>query len=63
MDPNSWAEKYNTTHPYTQEEDNMTQGAMKTLGADHKKLISDHRSVEPDTVHRTSPVQGFRGFR
>ena len=62
MDPNSWVEKYNTAHPYTKEEDNMIVGAMKTLGADHKHLISDHRSLEPEGTHKVSPVKGFAGY-
>ena len=62
MDPASWVEKYNTAHPYTKEEDNMVLGAMKTLGADHHQLISDHRSLEPEGTHKTSPVTAFKGY-
>jgi hypothetical protein len=62
MDPNSWVEKYNTAHPYTREEDNMVVGAMKTLGADHHHVISDHRSREPEGTHKTSPVRAFKGY-
>lgn len=63
MDPNSWMEKYNTAHPYTIEEDNMIVGAMKTIGADHDHLVKDHRSREPDHVHKVSPVSGFKGYK
>ena len=62
MDPASWVEKYNTAHPYTREEDNMIHGAMKTIGSDHHKLISDHRSIEPEGIHKISPVRGFKGY-
>lgn len=62
MDPASWVEKYNTAHPYTKEEDNMIHGAMKTIGSEHHKLISDHRSMEPEGTHKISPVQGFKGY-
>ena len=62
MDPNSWVEKYNTAHPYTKEEDNMIVGAMKTIGSDHKHLISDHRSLEPESTHKTSPIKAFKGY-
>ena len=63
MDPNSWVEKYNTTHPYTKEEDNMLVGAMKTIGADHHQLISDHRSMEPEGIQTVSPVVAFKGYK
>ena len=62
MDPNSWVEKYNTAHPYTKEEDNMVVGAMKTLGADHHHVVSDHRSREPEGTHKISPVKAFKGY-
>jgi hypothetical protein len=62
MDPASWVEKYNTAHPYTKEEDNMIHGAMKTIGSEHHKLISDHRSMEPEGTHKVSPVRGFKGY-
>jgi hypothetical protein len=63
MDPASWVEKYNTAHPYTQEEDNMIHGAMKTIGAESHHVVTDHRSMEHPDTHRTSPVKGFGGFR
>ena len=62
MDPASWVEKYNTAHPYTNEENNMIQGAMKTIGSDTKHHVSDHRSVEHPDTHRVSPVQAFAGY-
>jgi hypothetical protein len=62
MDPASWMEKYNTAHPYTKEEDNMVQGAMKTIGSEHHHVISDHRSREHPEIHKTSPVKGFAGY-
>jgi hypothetical protein len=43
----SWNDKYNTAHPYTEE--------------DH--MVSDHRSTEPETTHKTSPVTGFKGYK
>ena len=63
MDPASWVEKYNTAHPYTEEEDNMIQGALKTIGADSHKVVSDHRSLEMPDTHKTSPVKGFKGYK
>ena len=62
MNSGSWSEKYNTAHPYTKEENNMVQGALKTVGADHHDIVSDHRSVEPHDIHRVSPVTGFQGY-
>jgi len=62
MDPASWVEKYNTAHPYTKEEDNMIHGAMKTIGSEHHKVMSDHRSIEPEGTHKISPVTGFKGY-
>jgi hypothetical protein len=55
MDPASWIEKYNTAHPYTDEENNMIKGALATVGADSKHLVSDSNSKEEDHVNRASP--------
>ena len=63
MDPASWVEKYNTAHPYTNEEDNMIHGAMKTIGSDHHHVITDHRSIEHPEIHKVSPVRGFKGYK
>jgi hypothetical protein len=63
MDPASWVEKYNTAHPYTDEESNMIQGAMKTIGSDTHHVISDHRSKEHPEIHKVSPVSAFKGYR
>ena len=62
MDGASWAEKYNTIHPYTKEEDNMVKQAMKVVPTDHHHEVKDHRSIEPDDTHKVSPVTGFKGF-
>lgn len=62
MSKGSWSEKYNTAHPYTEEENNMVHGALKTVGADHHNIVSDHYSAEPEYVQRTSPVKGFKGY-
>jgi hypothetical protein len=62
MDPASWVEKYNTAHPYTQEEDNMLQGALKTIGAESEHIVSGQKSSENSDVHKISPVRGFAGY-
>ena len=56
MPIDSWAEKYNTAHPYTDEEHNMVMGAIKTLPTDHKTAQKRSKSKEPDDIHKTSPV-------
>lgn len=61
MDKASWADKYNTAHPYTEEENNMIQGALKTVGAKHHGIVLD-RSQESEDTHKTSPVTGFKGY-
>lgn len=55
MDGNSWAEKYNTAHPYTDEENNKMKSALKTVGSDVKSVVSDRRSMElPSTNVKSS---------
>jgi len=52
----TWFEKYNTYHPFTKEEDNMVKAAMKTVPTDGKEVSKFGKSVEPDFVHKVSPV-------
>lgn len=51
----TWFEKYNTMHPYTDAEANMVQAAMNTVPTDGKMVSHDNKSREPDDVHRVSP--------
>ena len=51
----TWFEKYNTIHPYTEAEGNMVKSAMKTVPTDGRVSSHDNKSREPDDVHRTSP--------
>ena len=62
MDEASWADKYNTAHPYSKEEDNMMHQAFATVKSKYKHKVSDHCSVENDDVHRVSPIKGFKGY-
>ena len=62
MDGGSWAEKYNTIHPYTKEEHNMVKQAMKVVPTDHEHHVADHASKEHPDTHKTSPVSGFKGW-
>jgi hypothetical protein len=55
MDPASWIEKYNTAHPYTEQEHNMVHGALKTIGAEYDDLVPFSKSSEHKEVHKTSP--------
>ena len=57
MKQSSWYEKYNTAHPYTDEEHNMIQSAFKTVDSDHSTVVKKSRSQESSEVHRVSPVQ------
>jgi hypothetical protein len=55
MDAYSWIEKYNTEHPYTQEEYNMFRQADATIPGDIKKIEPWSKSKEPNDVHKVSP--------
>lgn len=63
VDSESWAQKYNTIHPYTKEEDNMVKQAMKVVPTDEKTLVKSKKSQESDEVNKSSPIQGFKGFK
>ena len=63
LDPLTWHSKYNTAHPYTKEESNMIQGALKTIGAESNHAVSDSTSVELPEVNKLSPVTGFKGYK
>lgn len=55
MDSASWIEKYNTTHPYTDEEHNMIHAAMNTVPTDHKPISKNQKSKEPSDTNKVSP--------
>ena len=50
----TWFEKYNTIHPYTDAEHKMVQSAMNTVPTDGK-MVSKGKSHEPNDVHKVSP--------
>jgi len=52
----SWSEKYNTAHPYTDEEYNMVKAALNTIPSDHNVVSDDRKSRELDSVNKASPV-------
>ena len=59
MDSASWIEKYNTAHPYTEEEHKMFQSAFNTVPTDHKEVLPWSKSQEPDDTHRVSPTANW----
>jgi hypothetical protein len=59
MDEASWMEKYNTHHPYTEEEHKMIKAAMNTIPTDSKEINPWSKSVEPDDTHKVSPVANW----
>jgi hypothetical protein len=62
MDSASWIEKYNTAHPYTEEEHNMLHQAMATIPTEHKEVVPFSKSQETEDTHKVSPVIGFKGY-
>jgi hypothetical protein len=57
MKAKSWIGKKKSTHPYTQEEQDMLKQAYDVVGADYQDLNKgDLRSLELDNVNKTSPV-------
>jgi len=62
MDSASFAEKYNTVHPYTEEEYNMFISATKTIPTDKKNVVPYSKSKEPEDTNTTSLVKPFKGY-
>jgi len=63
MPAKSWVGKNKSTHPYTQQEQDMLKQAYKAVGAEYKDLNhGDMRSKELDDTHKTSPILGFAGY-
>jgi hypothetical protein len=62
MDVASPTEKFNSIHPYTDEEHNMVQSAMKTIPGEYHKMSKRGKSEEPDDTHKISPIIGFKGY-
>lgn len=57
MKAKSWVGKSKTTHPYTQEEQDMLKQAYKIVGATYKDTNKgDMNSKELDSTHKVSPV-------
>ena len=63
IDSESWHGKYNTAHPYTQEEQNMMKQAYKAAGIKNRDINhGDLDSEEPPGGNDKSPVVAFRGY-
>ena len=63
LDTESWAGRFNTAHPYTDEEAAMLNQALQATGSEHHDLNhGDNRSQEVESTNKTSPVNGFKGY-
>ena len=62
MDSASWVEKYNTVHPYTEEEHMMLQQAIATIPSDSKVVVKFSPSVEPTDTNTKSIAVAFKGY-
>jgi hypothetical protein len=63
LDSESWAGRYNTAHPYTDEEAAMLKQALQATGSEtHDLNHGDNRSQEVDSTNTTSPVNSFKGY-
>ena len=62
MDNASFVEKYNTVHPYTEEEYNMFVAATKTIPTDSKEVVPYSKSQEPEDTNTDSLVIAFKGY-
>jgi hypothetical protein len=56
MPQSSYFEKYNTAHPYTEEEHNMMHQAFNTVDTEFDVLVKHHKSAEHKDTHKVSPV-------
>lgn len=64
MDSESWSGRYNTAHPYTEEEHKMLHQAFRATGCEtHDLNDGDLRSQEVESTNKVSPVKGFKGYR
>jgi hypothetical protein len=63
MNNASFVEKYNTVHPYTEEEYNMYISATKTVPTDKKEVVPYSKSKEPEDTNTKSLVKPFKGYK
>lgn len=63
IDGYSWAEKYNTIHPYTEEEWKMMKQVLSTVPTDSQTVVPWSASMEPETTNKQSLVVPFKGYK
>ncbi len=64
MDAKSWIGKSKSTHPYTEEEQEMLKKAYKAVGAKYQDPFhGDMRSQELDGTNTTSPISAAKKNR
>ena len=64
MDAESWVGKHNTSHAYTEEENNMLKLAYTAAGLEYKDLNNgDLNSEELASTNTDSPVIAFKGYK
>ena len=53
----SWSGRYNTAHPYTEQEQKMLEKAYKSIGSEHHDLNNGNmKSQELSDTNKKSPV-------
>lgn len=63
LDTESWVGRYNTAHPYTDEEAAMLKQALRATGSEaHDLNHGDNRSQELKSTYTDSPVVAFKGY-
>jgi hypothetical protein len=63
LDTESWAGRFNTAHPYTDEEAVMMKQALQATGSEtHDLNHGDNRSQELKSTQVDSPVKAFKGY-
>jgi hypothetical protein len=64
MDAKSWIGKSKSTHPYTQQEQDMLKKAYKAVGANYKDENNGNlKSMELETTNKQSPVAKIKKNR
>lgn len=48
---------------YTDAERDIIHAAAKMIGAGEVRAVTKNESEEPDYINKSSPVQGFKGFK
>lgn len=63
IDGYSWAEKFNTAHPYTETEWKMLKQVLATVPTESQTVVPWSKSLEPESTNKTSPVKSFKGYK